>query len=135
MGILENSKHEIYARGLAAGMNQHDSAINAGYKDGIGLATLACRLYKKANIASRVKELKEQAASGTVMTIEKRMERLTEVAELEIVADIHARETVQAVAELNKMTPGAYPPDKVEVETGKELTEFLKGLRGYGKKE
>ncbi|KKN71832.1 hypothetical protein LCGC14_0416860 [marine sediment metagenome] len=135
MAILKNSKYEIFARGIASGKSPHDSGIDAGFRDGPGLAVTTSRLVHKANIASRIEELKQLAADGTVMTIQKRLERLTEIAELPITKDIKARESVQAVAELNKMTVNAYPPAKVEVETGKELTEFLKGLRGYGNRK
>ncbi len=132
MAILKNSKHEIFARNRASGMNLKDSAVSAGYPEPRARKT-GWELGKKGDIASRIQEIKALAASGTVMSIKERQERLTEIARMPITKDVSARESVQSIAENNKMTPGAYPPEKHEVETGEELTAFLKGLRGYGK--
>ena len=51
-----------------------------------------------------------------------------------VTKSIKLHNPMAAIDLLNKMD-GAYPPAQVEVETGEELTEFLKGLRGYGKKD
>ena len=127
MSILKKSRHEVFARAVACGKTQKDAAIDAGYKVSNARKT-GSELGTREDISSRVKELKELAAGDTVMTIQERMERLTELATEEIKHPVKAREAVQAVAELNKMTPGAYAPRQLEIEPGPKLSPVLEKL-------
>ena len=69
---LDNSRHERFACELAKGdVSQDQAYVNAGYSNDRGAAS---RLSANVNILERVKWLKSQAASDTVLTIKEKRE-------------------------------------------------------------
>lgn len=57
--MLLNDKQELFARNMAAGQNQKESCINAGYSEN-GAAAAASRLMKIPEILARIEELRAQ---------------------------------------------------------------------------
>lgn len=73
MPVLDNSRHEKFAQGLAQGKSAADAYTAAGYN---GDRTAASRLSTNVNVQSRVSELKERAATSVSLTKEWVLERL-----------------------------------------------------------
>lgn len=57
--MLSNKRYELFAQNMAAGQNQTESCINAGYSKN-GAAVAASRLMKNPAILARIKELQAQ---------------------------------------------------------------------------
>lgn len=57
--MILNEKQELFAINVAAGINQTEACINAGYSKN-GAAVAACRLMKNPAILARIEELKNQ---------------------------------------------------------------------------
>ncbi len=79
MPPLENERWEAFAIRLFEGKSVTQSAKEAGYSPR-NAASIGSRLSRKVNIAARVTELQEAAASAKVMTVQERKERLSEIA-------------------------------------------------------
>jgi len=67
MAPLHNTKHELFAQGLAEGKSMTEAYRAAGYKPN---RSHASRLVAKGNIKGRVAELQDAAAAKTQITIE-----------------------------------------------------------------
>lgn len=59
--MLLNDKQELFAQNMAAGQNQAESCINAGYSKN-GAAAAASRLMRNPEILARIEELRTQSA-------------------------------------------------------------------------
>jgi phage terminase small subunit len=81
MPVLENARHEAFARAVVEGKAGRDSYRAAGYKAPNNRAAdaSASRLLTIANISNRIAELKEQAARGAVATARQVLEELTRI--------------------------------------------------------
>lgn len=81
MPVLENAKHEAFARAIVEGKNQRDAYRAAGYsgKDAAVDAS-ASRLLSDAKVAARIAELKEQAADRTILTARQVLQGLSVLA-------------------------------------------------------
>lgn len=87
MPTLKNNRHEKYATDLFEGKIQY-----VAYKETFDCTKLtratinsnASRLSKNADIQARVRELHQAAESEAVMTVQRRKERLSEIAEARI---------------------------------------------------
>jgi hypothetical protein len=73
MPVLENSRHEKFAQGLAQGMSAAEAYRQAGYN---GDRTAASRLATNVNVQARVDELKQRAAASVSLSKEWVLERL-----------------------------------------------------------
>lgn len=66
MPALDNSRHELFAQGIAKGQSQREAYCNAGYTaTGAAADVNACKLLSDAKVAARVRELQERAAVRT----------------------------------------------------------------------
>jgi phage terminase small subunit len=76
------AKQERFCLNLFQGMNQSKAYVEAGYicKNLNTVKSNACRLAKNADILQRLAELKQQVAHDKVMTVQERLERLSEIA-------------------------------------------------------
>ena len=77
-------KQENFVQNLFKGMTQRDSWIDAGYSSNYSLAlvdTHACNLAKTDKIQTRLAELRGSVASTNIMSVTRRQERLSEIAE------------------------------------------------------
>lgn len=77
MPILDNPKHEAFARALAEGSSLVDAYERAGYARNDGNAA---RLNGNDRIRGRVLELQEMAAKSTAVTVESITQELAEAA-------------------------------------------------------
>jgi len=66
MGVLANTKHELFAQALAKGKTQIDAYVAAGYKPN---ESHAARLVRNGKVQARVAELQERAANRTACTV------------------------------------------------------------------
>ncbi len=66
MGVLQNQRHEIFARAVAEGKTNTQAYEDAGFKPNDGNAST---LAKHSQVKERVKELKGVAAESTKVTI------------------------------------------------------------------
>jgi phage terminase small subunit len=73
MPVLDNSRHEKFAQGLAQGMSAAEAYRLAGYN---GDRTAASRLSTNVNVQARVAELKERAAVNVSLSKEWVLENL-----------------------------------------------------------
>lgn len=109
-------KQERFCLNLFQGMSQHDAYLAAGYSPSQSANTIdrhASELAKYGKVVTRIKELRHVASSPSIMTVEKRKERLSQIAKTDYKTPPTAREVKGAIAELNKMD-GAYAPVEVE---------------------
>lgn len=67
MPVLANSKHELFAEGVASGKSQTQAYIDAGYS-AKGADVNAVRLIGKDRVAARIQELKERVAKRVEIT-------------------------------------------------------------------
>ena len=126
MGVLKNSKHEIVARCLFEGLSQADALNKAGYRyisDRRNGGGVASRLAHNSTVLARVRELHEEAARLAVaatqerttrmMSKDRRLERLSDIAEEDIEGKYGPlrHPNISAIRELNLMT-GDYAPEK-----------------------
>jgi phage terminase small subunit len=77
MPVLDNSRHEKFAQGLAQGMSAAEAYRQAGYEaKGSNPESLASRLSRNVKVAARVAELKERAAVNVSLSKEWVLENL-----------------------------------------------------------
>lgn len=77
MAVLQNSRHEMFAQGLAKGATADAAYLAAGFSANRGNAT---RLNANESVRKRVNELKAKAAEKTVVTVASLTERLLAIA-------------------------------------------------------
>jgi hypothetical protein len=65
MAVLSNSKHEQFAQLVAKGLNATKAYVSAGYSDK-GAKQSASRMLTDADLCSRIRELQETLATGTI---------------------------------------------------------------------
>ncbi len=79
MPVLENSRHEKFAQGLAQGMSAAEAYKAAGYEAKGNVAEAAAsRLLRDVKVASRVEELKQRAAVSVQISREWVLEQLVD---------------------------------------------------------
>lgn len=108
MSELANARHEAFAQGLAKGEKQKDAYTAAfprsqHWKDQT-IYNKASQLAKQEDVIERVQELQQQATNDTVISITRRKEILSQMAESKEESTL-AR--IKAIDTLNRMD-GAY---------------------------
>lgn len=78
MPPLSNTRHELFAQGIAKGMTGESAYEAAGYAKH---APSASRLLTHANVQARVTELQERAAAKTELTVASVTNTLLRIAE------------------------------------------------------
>lgn len=73
MPILDNQRHEAFARGLAEGLSNAEAYERAGYERN---DANALRLTRNDKVRVRVKELQQEAAKSTGYTLESISQKL-----------------------------------------------------------
>lgn len=116
MGALKVSKEELFAQGVVSGMSQSD-AYRAAYPaaknyKGTTVNARAHELSVKPDVAARIVELKEAAASAAVMQRQERMEVLSEIARDTRRQDKYR---ISAIDVLNKMAGEYVQKQSVDV--------------------
>jgi Terminase small subunit len=77
MSVLNNSKHEQFAQLVAKGVNATKAYVSAGYSANGGRGG-AARLYAKATVCARIRELQKTLGAGTIaLEITSRNARVT----------------------------------------------------------
>jgi phage terminase small subunit len=76
MPMLDNTRHEKFARGLANGLTATEAYANAGYAKN---RSSACRLSTNINIRGRVAELRAEALKNNQASIAISLASLTEM--------------------------------------------------------
>lgn len=79
MPVLQNKRHEAFARSICEGKSAVEAYRGAYGKNKSGERTTATRLLAKADIVARIDELAGKAAEGSILTKRQEMEFLTEV--------------------------------------------------------
>ncbi len=74
-----SARQRLFCQYVAEGINPSLAAINAGYSER-GNRSRACRLMKRAEIKAEIRSLQEEIASPRIITLQKRKERLSEIA-------------------------------------------------------
>ncbi len=74
-----SARQRLFCQYVAEGVNPSVAAIKAGYSER-GNRSRACRLMKRAEIREEIRRLQEEMASPRIMTVQKRKERLSEIA-------------------------------------------------------
>lgn len=92
MPALTNTRHELFAQGLAKGKTQEQAYIDAGYEPDAARFN-ASRLITNDNVAARVTELQERGAIRVELTL---ADIIKEIEEARVAA--LGAETVQASA-------------------------------------
>lgn len=115
MTILAKARWELFCQGILAGKSATQAYKDAGFA-GKGARSSAARLLANADVQARIRELQQQAASATIMSVSERMERLSEIAREDVIGKfgLIRQGNVQAIAELNKMC-GDYAPTKTDL--------------------
>ena len=70
MGILNNSRQEIFCQNVANGRTLTDSAIKAGYKQTKNLAKNTHKLMGNPDVANRIREIKKELEQRYILTRE-----------------------------------------------------------------
>ncbi|PIT08772.1 hypothetical protein BGI30_07895 [Snodgrassella alvi] len=130
-----NDKQELFALSVAAGLNQTEACINAGYSRN-GAAAAACRLMKNQAVLARIEELKKQQ-NGLNKNINK-------IVNNDVNTDVNSVNPVKSVSPpsddplqflLKVMNDEDLPP-KLRVDAAKALMPYKHGRIGEtGKKE
>ncbi|MBG0801652.1 terminase small subunit [Methylocystis sp. H4A] len=80
MPVLENPRHEIFAREIAKGASQREAYANAGYEgDERSMDANAARLIADDRVAIRVQEIQAAAAKRAEITIERTLLELAKI--------------------------------------------------------
>jgi len=74
-----SSRQRLFCQYIAEGVNPSLAAIKAGYSER-GNRSRACRLMKRDEVRTEIRRLQEEVASPRIMTLQKRKERLSEIA-------------------------------------------------------
>ena len=125
-------KQENFTRLLFQGVSQRDAYIQA-YHPTYSISSIdenASRLSSNEKVLARLKALNDRADTKVGYTVEQRKQRLAYIAEEDNKGQFgYARQpNISAIAELNKMHPGAYAPLKVDITEG--LEALLNRLHG-----
>tara|TARA_Y100000310_G_scaffold187118_1_gene187209 strand:- start:695 stop:1165 length:471 start_codon:yes stop_codon:yes gene_type:complete len=102
--MMLTKKQELFCVNIFQGMTQRDAWINAGYSDKYALVdidTHACHLANKDKIKTRIDDLRNQAASSAIGTVQEREEILTDIYKETKTYPAHK---MQAIDIHNKMT-------------------------------
>lgn len=86
MPVLKDGRQELFAQGIISGKSQTQAYIDAGYSPK-GAEVGASKLLRIANVADRVRELKEQAAKRAKLDRATVLDRLDEIAQLGMKSD------------------------------------------------
>lgn len=72
MAVLENPRHEIFAREVAKGASNRDAYTAAGYEPGTqrSMDASASKLLTEPKVQARIKEIQEAAAKRAGITVE-----------------------------------------------------------------
>lgn len=126
--MLLNDKQELFARNMAAGQNQAESCINAGYSKN-GAAAAASRLMRNPEILARIEELRAQPA-GLNNDVNKVVKSSHVAMPAQMVPDNDPMLFLQSV-----MNDERWPP-KLRVDAAKALMPYVHARIGEaGKKE
>lgn len=126
--MLLNDKQELFARNMAAGQNQAESCINAGYSKN-GAAAAASRLMRNPEILARIEELRAQPA-GLNNDVNKVVKSSHVAMPAQMVPDNDPMLFLQSV-----MNDERWPP-KLRVDAAKALMSYMHARIGEaGKKE
>lgn len=133
--MLLNDKQELFARNMAAGQNQKESCINAGYSEN-GAAAAASRLMKIPEILARIEELRAQP-EGLNKTLNKDVNNVNKA-----VKSASANPPIQTVPDndpmlfLQSVINDERWPLKLRVDAAKALMPYTHARIGEaGKKE
>lgn len=69
MPVLTNSRHEIFALGVARGLKPAQAYVKAGYKNTEGVNASACRLLKHQRVCERIVEVREQISKKVIENV------------------------------------------------------------------
>lgn len=122
MAILPNAKHELFAQGLARGVDADKAYVEAGYKKNRHNAS---RLANTPAIKERVAELMGAAAELTTMTLAQALEALARIARSDPRAVFDENGGLRAMSE--------WPDDVALAISSIETDELFEG-RGKDKK-
>lgn len=133
--MLLNDKQELFARNMAAGQNQAESCINAGYSKN-GAAAAASRLMRNPEILARIEELRAQPAelnndvNKVVNNVNKAVKSASADPPVQTVPDNDPMLFLQSV-----INDERWPP-KLRVDAAKALMPYVHARIGEaGKKE
>ena len=106
MAVLTNSRHELFAQGLAVGKTQTQAYIDAGYSAKDARAKASRLITSKGNIFARKLELQQGSAKDAQITIARLTEGLLRIADkAEAIEDASgyqaARAAIMDAAKLN----------------------------------
>lgn len=104
MSELTNARHEAFAQGIAEGMKKKDAYTAAfpnsqRWKDQT-IYNRASELAKREEVAERVQELQQQATNETILSITRRKEILSQMAEDK---QESSQARIKAIDTLNRM--------------------------------
>lgn len=120
MGVLSNAKNEKFAQGIFEGLSQR-KAYRAAFPSSVKwkdstVDSRASELYNTSEILGRLKELKEEAADDSILSVIERKRWLSELIES---FDERTENKLKALDLLNKMD-GEYTT-KIEANVDSEM--------------
>lgn len=124
-------KQENFTRLIFEGMNQRAAYIEV-YHPEYAISSIdgaASRLANNVKVKARLDVLNKKADNPVILTVEQRKERLSYIAneDNEGKYGYQRQPNVSAIDLLNKMTPSAYAPVRVDLTEG--LKDLLEELR------
>ena len=81
--VKVTARQKLFCQYVAEGINPSLATIKAGYSPK-GNRSRASRLIKRAEIQAEISRIQEEMASPRIMTLQKRIERLSEIAKAKI---------------------------------------------------
>jgi phage terminase small subunit len=113
--LILSVKHERFCAGIAAGMNQTDAYVEAGYNAGLTATANASRLLTHAKIKARIKEMQTKASVKAEVTLESMITDMQTLYDLAVdKGDLSTAKGCKA--EIIKLV-GLYAPVKTENKT------------------
>jgi len=103
MPVLSNTRYENFAQGVFSGLGLHEAAIKAGYSP--KCPSVASRVAKNSEVIARLEELKAACANARVLSVAKRKEILSDIAQEQhrTQSGITRVQNMTAIDLLNKM--------------------------------
>jgi len=118
-----NTRQERFCEFIAAGENQTDAYLNAGYKVPRAHARKhAAAAMTKHDIQERIAELRAPQSAAALLTRDRKRELLRQIAERQD-APLDAR--IRAMAEDSRMA-GHYEPDRTEIDVGPRTLQSIR---------
>ena len=102
MGKRLNAKYELVALGVVEGKTLEQIAQAAGYRTKYAYSHV-CRIARYPEVTERIRQLQSEAATEIIMSVNERLQRLSQIARARYNDPDRDGDPIRAIAEMNRM--------------------------------